>query len=627
MCGIAGHWSTRSLLSAGELKSNLINMCASIQHRGPDEQGIYQDDSYGIALGHQRLKVVDLETGQQPMTNPAQDIWLVFNGEIYNYRVLRKELILRGYNFKSNSDTETIIFAYQEWGEDCVQHFQGMFAFVIWDQTRQKIFCARDRLGVKPFYYFWNNNDFVFCSEIKGIVANKAVQKKINFGELSNFLKFSYSPGSMTIFDDIHKLPAGHTLTVKGGRCFLNRYWSIQTVRRDVAHSNIDDAGNELRQKLQSAVDATLVSDVPLGAFLSGGADSSTIVSLMSKSMDAPVLTHCAGFSNKAVDEREYAAFVSKSLKTDHTESLIDIDVGEQLDKIIWHMDEPFADASAIPTYYICQEARKRVTVCLSGDGGDELFAGYNWYAEIDRLSRVDRIIPEWFRKRFFPPFSRIAPPHMRGATLLNNLGVNTAKRHENLITCYSQTQIEKLLVDDIPLMASAQNNFFETRYNEMPGGWDSVALARAIDLQTYMVEDILMKVDKMSMAHSLEVRVPFLDYNVVEFAFQQPSSFMLSGASRKLLLERAMPEVKAMGVFDRSKQGFTVPLKTWLLQDLKERFGDLLLSSNTSHSGIFKTREVEKLWLRLQQGGPQIDLSQHLWTLLCFEMWHQQYV
>jgi len=626
MCGIAGHWSVHSLLSENQLRPKVRAMCHAVKHRGPDGHGLHVDTKSSLVLGHQRLSVLDLETGQQPISNQLQNLWLVFNGEIYNYRELRESLQSKGYIFTTQSDSEIIIYAYQEWGDNCVNHFQGMFAFAIWDKAQQKLFCARDRLGIKPFYYYWDHIDFIFCSELKGVVANDSVDKQLDYSVLSDYLHSNYSPGPQTSFKKVHKLQAGHILTIKGGECRIKQYWAISQDKSDHKQLSFDDASVELRHKLSQAVDARLVSDVPIGAFLSGGVDSSAIVALMSKSMNQPVLTHCVGFNAQNIDERKYAQQVSELIESNHRDSLVEIDVGSKLDEIIWHMDEPFADASAIPTYYLCEEARKRVTVCLSGDGGDELFSGYNWYAELARLSQIDQAIPKGIRTHLLGPLFKNMPYHLRGATFLKNIGVSAKQRHINLMSCFDRAHMERLLADDIKYEISQSSHPLNNKYDDAAGNWDAIKQAQLADMQTYLVEDILMKVDKMSMAHSLEVRVPMLDHRVVEFAFQQPTKFKVRGENRKRLLKHAMSDLIPESVVNRKKQGFTVPLRGWLLNDLKERVGDLLLSSTRSKSGVFKTSEVEKLWKQFQHQGLRIDLSQHMWSLLCYEMWHQQY-
>ena len=627
MCGIAGHINFTSEVPVEAITAHVRNMCRTIEHRGPDEHGIFVARDVSLVLGHQRLSILDLATGQQPFKNQEGDLVIVFNGEIYNYKELRSQLIVNGCKFRTESDTEVILQAYRLWGESCVNRLNGMFAFSIWDVKENKLFCARDRLGIKPFYYYKDNQHFIFSSEIKGILANNSVTKTFNIEPLNAYLATSYGPGDETFFKDLHKLPPAHTLSLKNGVVEIKRYWKIDDTNESPI-DNFEFAAVQFKEKLSSSTQRHLISDVPIGAFLSGGLDSSSIVALMSGQVPDQVLTHCVGFSDKGLDERRYAESVSKYLETNHAEQLVNIDVGSTLDKIIWHMDEPYADASAIPTYYLCESTRSRVKVCLSGDGGDELLAGYAWYAELDRLSKFDKLIPAWLRKNLLVEKLGSIPYFMRGATLLKNISATPEERHINLMTYFNQHSIYSLLSHEYKSSYIRKEHPLRNIYNGLPKNWDDVKRAQLADLQSYLVEDILMKVDKMSMAHSLEVRVPFLDHQVVEFLFNQPTIFKLSGSNQKRLLKAAMKGVLPDEIINRKKQGFSVPIRKWLLDDLKERVGDLLLSSTNSASGAFNTQEVEKVWKRLQSSnGNTIDLSHHIWTLLCFEMWHQQYL
>tara|TARA_R110001599_G_scaffold43172_1_gene129577 strand:- start:128 stop:2017 length:1890 start_codon:yes stop_codon:yes gene_type:complete len=629
MCGIAGHINFSSSISKDAMAANVQTMCRAIQHRGPDEHGIYSAPDFPVVLGHQRLSILDLSTGQQPLKNQAGDLVIVFNGEIYNYRELRSQLQAKGHAFITQSDTEVIVQAYNEWGVQCVSHLSGMFAFSIWDRKRKRLFCARDRLGVKPFYYYWDKRNFVFSSEIKGILANRLIDKTLNIKPLSSFLHTSYCPGEQTFFDNIYKLSPGHTLTVEEAGINIQKYWSISDVTENGNQLSFDDASLVLRDNVEKSVKSCLMGDVPIGAFLSGGVDSSTIVALMSKHQNDPVLTHCVGFNSldSRLDERQYAAEVARLFSSNHWDDSVEIDVGGSLDKIIWHMDEPYADSSAIPTYYLCKETRKRVKVCLSGDGGDEIFAGYNWYQELLSLSQSTQKIPEWFKKGLIAPISEQLPYNIRGATFLKNIGATPQVRHQNLTNCFDAQHIHRLLRDDVLTEVMTQPYPLEKYYSEIASSWDDVKAAQFVDMKSYLVEDILMKVDKMSMAHSLEVRVPLLEHKVVEFAFSQPTEYKMHGEQRKMLLKNCMSDLLPKRIMDRKKQGFTAPLREWLLSDLKERVGDLLLSGQYSKSGVFKTKEVADLWRQFEKKGCRVDLSRHIWTLLCFEMWHQQYL
>lgn len=625
MCGIAGHWSTSRNRQSADLRDSVEAMCQSIAHRGPDAHGVYEDPELPIVLGHQRLSVLDLASGSQPMSDTTSNYWLVFNGEIYNYRALRKKLRALGYQFKTQSDAETIIYAYLEWGERCVEYLDGMFAFALWDRLQQQLFCARDRLGIKPFYYYFAGGEFAFCSELKGLVANAEIKLAVNYSVLGEFLTAGYVANQQTSISATRRMPPGHTLTLKDGKVELNCYWSIASAANTKSALSFEQASEELKHILGSAVENQLVSDVPIGAFLSGGIDSSAVVALMAEAMEGPVLTHCVGFNARNMDERGYAADVAKHIGTDHRDFLVDIDVGAALDNIVWHMDEPFADASAIPTYYLCQAARQRVTVCLSGDGGDELFGGYNWHEQLARFSRFDDIAPQWFRSSMRGLFSAI-PYQYSGATFLRNIGQLPMSRHMQLTSRFSEAHIRNVIAGGVLEADLTIRHPLAEGYRNVPSNWGAVKRAQLADMQSYMVEGILMKVDKMSMASSLEVRVPMLDHRLVEFAFSQPTSYNVVAGNRKRLLKSSISRMLPDSTLARKKQGFSVPLRDWLLGDLRERVGDLLLSAERSHSGIFKTSEVEKLWRQFVKVGFHIDLSHHIWTLLCYEMWHQQY-
>lgn len=629
MCGIAGQLSYSNNVSKDSIADSVLSMCRAIEHRGPDEHGLYVDESLPLVLGHQRLSILDLSTGQQPLKNKDEDLVIVFNGEIYNYKDLRSQLQAKGHTFLTQSDTEVIVLAYKEWGENCVSQLNGMFAFSVWDKKRRRLFCARDRLGVKPFYYYWDNKNFVFSSEIKGILANKLIEKTLNLKPLSSFLYTSYCPGEQTFFDNIYKLSPGHILTVDDSGINVQQYWSISDSAEKENKLSFNDASLTLRDNIEQSVHSSLMGDVPIGAFLSGGVDSSTVVALMSKFQNEPVLTHCVGFnsSDSTLDERAYAAEVAGLFSSNHWDDSVEIDVGESLDKIIWHMDEPYADSSAIPTFYLCAATRKRVKVCLSGDGGDEIFAGYNWYQDLLGLSQLTQKMPEWFKKSLIAPISEQLPYNLRGATFLKNISATPQVRHQNLTNCFDAQHIQRLLRGDIFNEVNAQAHPLEKYYSDVAQTWDNVKAAQFVDMKSYLVEDILMKVDKMSMAHSLEVRVPLLEHKVVEFAFSQPSEYKMHGNQRKILLKNSMSDLLPNKIMDRKKQGFTAPLREWLLSDLKERVGDLLLTGQYSKSGVFKTKEVANLWRQFEMKGCRVDLSRHIWTLLCFEMWHQQYL
>jgi asparagine synthase (glutamine-hydrolysing) len=622
MCGVVGLYGIKDKDSV-ELSRQLSAMMKVIKHRGPDDEGYYINIDQHIAFGHVRLSIIDIHSGHQPLASADNKLWIVFNGEIYNFKDLRNQLTNKGYRFKSHSDTEVIVYAYAEWGEDCVQHLRGMFAFAIWDVEKNKLFCARDRLGIKPFFYFWDGQHFIFASELKSIhQTHLSLPATFNESAVVEYLRLGYLPFNNTPFKQIAKLPPGHSCTVKDNQLKIRRYWELSPVtNKTMSYTQAKEA---LRSKIQEAVQIRMMSEVPLGAFLSGGVDSSIVVALMDKNSKLPIPTHCIGFSQQDFDEREYARQIANKFNTDHRESLIDIDISNDLEKIIWHMDEPFADASAIPTYYLCKEIKKSFTVCLSGDGGDELFAGYDWYAEIAKLKQFDNNTPRILRDLFKLLLGGIDQDR-RGGTFLKNLGAKRSERHVNLRSCFNDDQIAHILSMDKD--AKLQHHPIQALYDQYNDMLDDVMLAQWVDLNTYLCGDILAKVDRMSMAHSLEVRVPLLDHEVVELAFSMNTEFKMQGQNRKKIFKEAFSDLIPSHFFDRTKQGFSVPMRDWLLGNLKTRVEDQLLSYNNESSGLFNRKEIINLWNKFQSQSFNIDLSNHIWALLSFEIWYSQYI
>ena len=619
MCGIAGQWSVvQGAYDSGAIEFNVKKMCKAIRHRGPDGNGLYRDESNPVVMGHQRLSIIDLEQGAQPMSDLAKRCWITYNGEIYNYLELREVLQRKGYPFRTRSDTECIIYAYLEWGEACVEKLNGMFAFAIWDKSKRKLFCARDRIGIKPFYYFWDQQQFVFCSELKGMLANPTINLGICDSAVIDYLRLGYTQGPKTAVDKIFKLSPGHTLSVQNGNLAKKTYWTVGTGQAGYSGLSFESASEALFNKLSGSVKGCLLGDVPVGAFLSGGVDSTGIVAMMANAGQHAFTTQCVGFKQQRLDEREYAREVANFFGTEHTESLVEFDVAREIEKVLWHLDEPNADASAIPTYFLCQETSTKVKVALSGDGGDELFAGYNWYQEIYQLTKFDAVVPAWLRHLVFKNLSMKFPYSYRGATLLKNLGEDSVHRHINLTGSLHDAEIEALF--------SRKGHYhchpLSALYKRAPCHWDAIKTAQWVDLQSYLVEGILMKVDKMSMAHSLEVRVPILDHEVVEFTFQLPTRYKLMSGDRKRILKSCLKNSVPARMMNRKKQGFSVSLREWLLGDLKEYVGDFLLSGSTTPSGMFDVSQTNKLWQALLHPRGRIDLSQHIWSLLCFEIW-----
>ncbi len=625
MCGICG-FLQKMPLDPNEASRIVNGMCAAIAHRGPDEQGIFIDREAGAALGHQRLSIIDLASGKQPMANEDGTVNIVFNGEIYNFREIREILIGKGHVFQTGSDTETIIHAYEEWGTDCLKRLRGMFAFAIWDSRQHRLFCARDRVGIKPFYYYFDGKIFVFASEIKAILRHPVVTPQLADTALVNYLRLFYVPAPQTIYRNIFKLRPGHQLLLENGNMSVEPYWSLNEIIRHPGPMDLTDAANELRHLLEEAVDIRLISEVPLGAFLSGGVDSSLVVALMSRIMGGGVLSHTVGFADRDFDESIHARKIADSFQCNHSEITLQPDIQGILPKLVWHMDEPFGDSSMVPTYYICQAARKRVTVCLSGDGGDELFAGYNWYAELQRLSRMDRQVPELLRTGC-GRLGALLSETLRGTTLLRNLAADWPTRHVNLLCGFTDRMIQRLVGKENITDPLQHEHPLALLYREKSAGFDPVLDGQYVDFSSYMVDDILMKVDKMSMAHSLEVRVPLLDHKVAELAFSLATNLKIQGEQRKIILKECIGDLIPPDFFNRKKQGFAIPQKSWLQHELHGYVEEYLLSSSSRVGDYLDRREIQRLWERMCRSRYHIDLSPHIWALLSFELWARTFL
>jgi asparagine synthase (glutamine-hydrolysing) len=624
MCGIAGFVERDS--DGRQLPDRAIvldRMCRIIEHRGPDDQGTMVDGA--VALGMRRLSIIDLAGGHQPMTTPDGDVTIVFNGEIYNYRELFKELETRGHRFQTRSDTESILRCYREFGEDCVQHLRGMFAFAIWDAPLRKLFVARDRAGEKPLYYTTTAaGTFVFGSELKCLLEHPEVKREINPEALDAYLTFGYVPDPLSIFNGIHKLPPGHFLTFSDGNLQVQQYWDFP----DETNESLDysECLEELRRLLKESVRMRLVSDVPLGAFLSGGVDSSTIVALMAQEMSEPVKTFSIGFAEDSYNELKYARVVAKHFGTDHRELIVTPDVCHVIDELLWHFDEPFADQSVIPTYYVSKLAREHVKVALSGDGGDELFAGYTRYA-IDRKRQGFEYLPRVVRQRFIKSLSQRLPHGARGRNYLYNVSQDPVERYIDSISVFTNLVKSDLYSEDFlgtlrryhP--AAALYREFATRVRS----GDAIDRLLYLDSKTYLPGDILTKVDRMSMAVSLEARVPLLDHVLIEFVARMPSSWKMRGLESKFIFKEAVKGLVPDEILNRPKQGFGVPIATWINDQLRERIDDTLSEQRTRQRGFIRPEYIDVL--RGEHNRGRRDHSQALWTVLMFELWCRTYV
>ncbi len=624
MCGIAGFISKENTRIA-EREQLLDAMCKIITHRGPDEQGTTIEGR--AALGMRRLSIIDLKTGQQPIYNESGDKFIVFNGEIYNFIELKTNLEKLGYKFKTNSDTETILHAFEEYGTNCLEHLRGMFAFAIWDKTDESLFIARDRVGKKPlFYSMTKNGEFVFGSELKSVLKNKSVSREIDFSALDSYLTFGYVPEEFCIFKEVRKLQPGHFLTYKNGEIKTEKYWDF-TYAKPVEIKTEDEYIEELQRLIKEAVKIRLVSEVPLGAFLSGGVDSSTVVAMMSQLIDVPVKTFSIGFNEDSFNELKFARMAADHFKTEHHEFIVTPDLVEIIDDLVWHFDEPFADPSSLPTYMVSKMAREYVTVALSGDGGDEVFAGYTRYVN-DKKRRGFEKLPKVLRQNVLQKLSEKLPSGTYGKNYLYNTSLDAIDRYIDSVSHFNKLQRKSFYSSEFLAklgvgFGSGENVFRE--YGTSVSTGNEVDNLLYLDSKTYLPGDILTKVDRMSMATSLEARVPFLDHKLIEFVTQMPSELKLKGLETKYILKKAMEGIVPKEILYREKQGFGVPINEWINVQLKERILETLGDKRTLERGYFEPKYIQNLLDEHARG--RRDHSHSLWIILMLELWHREFV
>lgn len=631
MCGICGIVDFSGKPVHEELVRRMSDILA---HRGPDQDGFYFGRSNGpsIGLGHRRLSIIDLGGGRQPLCNEDGTVWIVFNGEIYNFQELRTILESKGHIFRTNSDTESIVHAYEQWGVACVEKLRGMFAFAIWDDKAGQLFLARDRLGIKPVCYYLDHERIIFASEIKSILQDGTVKREIDLEALSDYLSLLYVPAPKTMFRNIHKLPAGHILVYSARGPEIKEYWDVSFAH--TCEKPEEQWTEEIMDLLKEAVRIRLISEVPLGAFLSGGVDSSSVVGLMSTLMSDPVITNSIGFKEAAFNELEYAQEVAGLFHCRHHEYTVTPDALDVVDKLAFYYDEPFADSSAIPTYYVSQVARQNVTVALSGDGGDENFAGYRRYF-YDRLeNRIRDVLPKTVRETIVAGLAQVYPkadwlPQVfRAKSLLTNLSLSPATAF-----FYSVSQLlpgvkEKLLSAGAreTLKEYHTASIFQAYFDRVaPQTEDSLSRVQYIDIKTYLVDDILTKVDRASMAHALEVRVPILDHKFVELVAQIPSHLKLNGRESKYIFKKTMSRLLPENVLYRNKMGFSIPIQEWFRKDIKDMAEEILFSTESQNRGFFDYSFIQKLWQEHQRGTG--NHSSILWGLLMFEKWYQKWM
>ena len=620
MCGIAGIVETGGRPADMAL---LRAMTTVLGHRGPDGDGFACRGPVG--LGHRRLAIIDLATGDQPMASDDGAIWIVFNGEIYNFRELRRDLEAKGTRFKTSSDTEVILRAYETWGPECVRQLRGMFTFAILDERTRRLVLARDRVGIKPLFYSWDGRRLLFASELKGLLEDSTFPRELDREALGAYLTYHYVPAPRTIFTGARKLPAATTLVLSldGGEPRLAEFWRLPFA--PVTGVRETEWMEGLRAHLDDAVRSHMVSDVPIGAFLSGGIDSGTVVALMAQASSTPIRTFSIGFEEADFDELAYARQIAARFGTDHHEYVVKPDALTVLPKLIWHFDEPFADSSAIPTYYVSEITRRHVTVALSGDGGDENFAGYRRYAQAQDLDqRMKGRLPALLQP-LLGMVSRLLPVGGPGQAYAGLLASQGLARYHRLVTYERSETLRRLLSTDFSDLAeSAADPAAFERLGSRQQAPDLVSALQHIDMATYLPDDILTKVDRTSMAVSLEARVPLLDHVLMEYVATIPSDLKLRGETGKYLLKRVMADSLPSEILGRRKMGFGVPLGTWLRRELREMAWDTLLSPAARQRGIFRSSEVERL-LRVHDSGRR-DYSARLWALLCLELWMERW-
>ncbi|HEX8709487.1 MAG TPA: asparagine synthase (glutamine-hydrolyzing) [Pyrinomonadaceae bacterium] len=626
MCGIAGiiNGNGRAVDSGV-----LARMCDAIRHRGPDEEGQYLKGAVGLTM--RRLAIIDLKGGQQPIHNRDRTAWIVFNGEIYNYKELREKLEKLGHSFYTNCDTEAIIHAYDEYGADCPKYLRGMFAFAIWDERTQELFLARDRVGKKPLLYCVVNNQLIFGSEFSALLQHPDISREVAPEAIHYYLSFMCVPAPLTAYRAIRKLEPGHSLRfTRTGELKIERYWQPRFSPK--VRLSEEEAGEQAVEILRDAVRVRLMSEVPLGAFLSGGVDSSAVVALMSEASSEPVKTFSIGFEEQDFSELHHARRVAEHVGAEHHEFIVRPDAMEVLPTLVEHYGEPYADSSAIPTYYVSRETRRHVTVALNGDGGDECFAGYERYAAMrlaERYRRLPGALREGVIKQAFNllPSSELRRSRIRSVKrFLQAASLPPVERYLRWVSVLDRAAKDELYTDDFRRQTATLD----------PAGWLSPWFAAAngagvvdasllADTMTYLPNDLLVKVDIASMAVSLEARSPFLDHHVIEFAATLPERFKLRGLTTKYLLKRVLKKLVPVENLNRPKMGFGVPIGHWFRDRMKKFLGETLLSERALKRGLFKPAEVRRMF-ELHTRGER-DYAHQLWTLLMLELWFERFI
>jgi asparagine synthase (glutamine-hydrolysing) len=628
MCGIYGSLDLRA---RGPMMSpdGALDL---LRHRGPDDRGAWAGD--GIFVGTRRLSIIDLPGGAQPIWNEDHTMCIVYNGELYNFEDLRPELIAKGHRFRSRGDTEVVLHAYEQWGPSCLRRFNGMFAFAIWDGKNRTLFLARDRIGEKPLYYFQDEDRIVFASEIKAILADRSVHRQLNLGGLANFLAYGHAVAPQTIYERIFKLPPGHYLLVKDGCVQVKEYWDVGDEPQVPSGAELtqDTSADLIRELLSDSVRRRMIADVPVGAFLSGGVDSSAVVALMKRHATGPVKTFSVGFTigggyySELSDAREAA----KYLGTEHYELIADhVDLLDTLHTLVYHYDEPFADPAGFPLYLLSGFAREHVKVVLTGDGGDELFGGYRRYA-VDGMAPLYQRLPQGVTDRWLPSLVQRLPRLRRIKRAVDTLPIaQPASRYAAWLYTFTPEMQAELMNPDIHAGVKMHDleGPYRHYYDHLNGGPQPDHLNRLmyIDVKTWLADAYMEKLDKASMAQSIEARVPLLDHRLVELAFQIPSRYKIRGLSTKRIFKQAVQGLVPSRALRKPKHGFNVPTDPWFRGDLRSFAFEVLLDGQARNRGYFNVEFIERLWREHMTGRHLWD--GHLWLLMNFELWHQAYL
>ncbi|MCQ9208240.1 MAG: asparagine synthase (glutamine-hydrolyzing) [Omnitrophica bacterium] len=622
MCGIAGNCNF-----AGKRveRSNIERMIKTLVHRGPDDAGIYisadnnPDSPAQVGLGHRRLSIIDLKTGHQPMSNEDDSIWIVFNGEIYNFLELRERLLSKGHRFKTKSDTEVILHLYEDQDLECVRLLRGMFAFAIWDNKKKRLFLARDRVGKKPLVYYQDSKNLIFASEIKAILEN-GIKREVNLGSIDYFLSYGYVPSPQSILKGIKKLPPGHILTYDSQGLAIQRYWRISYQKQKITFA---ESKQRLKEILTESVRLRLISDVPLGVFLSGGIDSSIVVALMSKLCGSGVKTFSIGFEEEDYSELKFARKVAERYNTEHREFVVKPDAFEILNKLVWHYNEPFGDSSCVPSYYLAKMTREFVPVALNGDGGDESFVGYERYRGM-QIARYLKYLPKPLIKvmlSLLKTKSRHIDVFLKG--LLNY--TDEWRRYGSWVGCFQEEDKQGLYSDCFKASLGGDVAAYLLNLAEQSHLPSPAERAMEVDINSYLPEDLLVKMDIATMANSLEARSPFLDHNVMEFAASLPIGFKMRSFKLKYLLKELAQDLLPKEILQRRKMGFAVPVDKWFRTNLKQFAYDTLLDKKSIERGYFRKERIKALLDEHCSG--RFNHGARIWSLLNLEVWHKIFI